>query len=438
MTSLSDSLSRLYRLHAAGIKLGLDTERALLELLGHPEQGLRFVHVAGTNGKGSVCSMLEAVLRCSGLKTGLYTSPHLVRFNERIRINGQCIADEALDRLITEVEQQARALTARPGSTEITFFEFTTALAFECFRRENVEIVVLETGMGGRLDATNVITPLVSVITGVSLEHTDYLGKDLSAIALEKAGIIKPGVPVVIGALTEEILPVIQSLARERHARLVQAGEVVSVRRKSQNLDGQRCRVESAGASYGELFCPLLGRHQLENLGVAVAVLEILRDEYGLPVTERAVKEGIKRVRWPGRCQVLANEPLTVLDGAHNPEGARILNQALRELAGNKPWGLVLGMCADKDVNGFLRAFKGRIKRVWTVPLNTERNLSPAAIAKRAGILGCPVKTAAVSEALREAAAWAKDNGGVVCITGSLYLVGEVLEKRGAIDHLFE
>ncbi|MDP2989144.1 MAG: folylpolyglutamate synthase/dihydrofolate synthase family protein [Kiritimatiellota bacterium] len=436
--TVTESLSRLYRLHAAGIKFGLETERALLERLGHPEQGLGIIHVAGTNGKGSVCSMLEAVLRRSGLKTGLYTSPHLIRFNERIRINGRCISDETLAALIPRVDEQAQATVARPGGQEVTFFEFATALAFECFQQEHVDIVVLETGMGGRLDATNVITPLISVITGVSLEHTDYLGKDLPSIAAEKGGIIKPGRPVVIGPLAEETLPVIQRLAQERQARLIQARDVVSVKRKSQNLDGQQVSVESDSTSYGSLRCPLIGRHQLENMGIAVAALEVLRDECGLKVVPQAVKEGLEQIKWPGRCQVLSKEPVTILDGAHNPEGAHILSQVLHELVKGQPEGLVAGLCADKDLDGFLRALVGRIRRVWAVPLRTERSLPPGTIAAWAEVAGCPVTTASVPDALREASAWAAANRGAVCIAGSLYLAGEVLELSGQTESLFD
>ena len=436
--TVTESLARLYRLHAAGIKFGLETERVLLERLGHPEQGLGIIHVAGTNGKGSVCSILEAVLRRSGLKTGLYTSPHLIRFNERIRINGRCISDEALASLIPRVDQQARGVATRPGGQEVTFFEFTTALAFEFFKREHVDIVVLETGMGGRLDATNVITPLISVITGVSLEHINYLGKDLQSIAAEKGGIIKPGRPVVIGPLAEETLPIIQRLAQERQARLIQARDVVSVKRKSQNLDGQQVSVESDSTSYGSLRCPLIGRHQLENMGIIVAVLEVLRDECGLSVIPMAVKEGLARVRWPGRCQVLSKEPVTILDGAHNPEGAHILSQVLHELVKGQPVGLVAGLCADKDLDGFLRALAGRIQRVWAVPLRNERSLPPAAMAAQAKVAGWPVTTSSVPDALREASAWAAANCGAVCIAGSLYLAGEVLELRGDTDRLFD
>lgn len=436
--TVTEALSRLYRLHAAGIKFGLETEHALLARLGHPEQGLAIIHVAGTNGKGSVCSMLEAVLRRAGLKTGLYTSPHLIRFNERIRINGRCVTDETLASLIPWVDKQAQETTARPGGQEITFFEFTTALAFECFKRERVDVVVLETGMGGRLDATNVITPLVSVITGVSLEHTDYLGKDIPSIAAEKGGIIKPGRPVVIGPLTDEALPVIQRLAQERQARLIRAQDIVSVKRKSQNLDGQQVGVESDSSSYGRLRCPLIGRHQLENMGIAVAALEVLRDECGLPVTPRSVKEGLEIVRWPGRCQVLSKDPVTILDGAHNPEGAHILSQVLHELVKGQPVGLVTGMCGDKDLDGFLRALAGRIRRMWAVPLKTERGLPPEAIAARAHIVECPVAISSVPDALREASAWAVANRGTVCIAGSLYLAGEVLELNGRTENLFD
>ncbi len=437
-STVAESLSRLYRLHAAGIKFGLETEVALLERLGHPERNLAIIHVAGTNGKGSVCSMLESVLRRAGLKTGLYTSPHLIRFNERIRVNGQCIKDETLATLIPLVDEQAKLTAARPGGQEVTFFEFTTALAFEHFKREHVDIVVLETGMGGRLDATNVIVPLISVITGISLEHTHCLGKDLASIAAEKGGIIKPGRPVVVGPLDDESLAVIQRLAQERQARLIQAGDAVAVRRKSQNLDGQQVSIDSESVSYGSFRCPLIGRHQLENMGVAVAVLEVLRDECGVAVTLQAVKEGLERVRWPGRCQVLSKEPVTILDGAHNPEGAQVLSQVLQELVKGQPVGLVTGMCADKDLDGFLQALAGKVRRLWAVPLRTERSRPLDVMAAKSQFFGCPVTTASVPDALREAAAWAVANRGVVCIAGSLYLAGEVLELSGKTDSLFD
>ncbi|MFH1970681.1 MAG: cyanophycin synthetase, partial [Verrucomicrobiota bacterium] len=189
---------------------------------------------------------------------------------------------------------------------------------------------------------------------------------------------------------------------------------------------------------YGGICCPLIGRHQLENMGIAVAALEVLRDEYSLPVAPRAVKEGLEMIRWPGRCQVLSKEPVTILDGAHNPEGAHILSQVLHELVKGQPVGLVAGLCADKDLDGFLRALAGRIRRVWAVPLRTERSLSPVAMVAQAKVVGCPVTTSSVPDALREAAAWAVANRGAVCIAGSLYLAGEVLELSGKAESLFD
>ncbi len=431
--SLSDALERLYRQHTDGIKFGLDTERAILARLGDPQAALACVHVAGTNGKGSVCSLLESVLRAAGLRTGLYTSPHLVRFHERFRMAGQPIPDADLAAWLARVEAAAQAAAGEPGGRPATFFEVATALAFAWFRDRAADLVVLETGMGGRLDATNVVRPLLAVITGISLDHTDHLGRDRAAIAAEKAGIIKPGRPVIVGPLDPESRPVIERVARERDAPLLSAADLVTVRRRRQTLDGQRVAVSSGTTDYGTLTCPLLGRHQLDNLAVAVAAIEVLRDRVGLTIPEAAVAQGVATVSWPARCQVLERHPLTLLDGAHNPEGAVSLAGVLRDLAERRPVALVVGLCADKDADGFLKALGGRIAHAWAVPLRSARGLAPALLAAKAGLLGCPIAAmASVPAALDAAIAWAGARDGVVCIAGSLYLAGEVLEARGA------
>ncbi len=432
--SLTDTLARLYRLQASGIKFGLETTSNILARLGNPEQGLQCIHVAGTNGKGSVCAMLDAVLRAAGLKTALYSSPHLLRFNERIRVNGQCIADAELSALIRRVETCARDTAAQPGGREVTFFEFTTALAFEYFHRQGAEIVVLETGMGGRLDATNVITPLISVITGISLEHTAFLGPDLPSIAREKGGIIKPGIPVIVGPMPDAALAEIRRLALEKRARLVQAEQAVSVRRLSHNLAGQKLKIESTSATYGALTLPLAGAYQVGNTAIAMATLEELAAQSGLELPERAVKAGLASVRWPGRFQVLAQDPPLIIDGAHNPSGAEALAQSLRELLPEQPLGLVLGICADKDLDRFLAPFDGLVKRCWAVPIKSERSRPPAEIAAMAECLGWPVATATLARALETAMVWAKQNRGTVCVTGSLFLAGEALEIKLGTD----
>ncbi len=427
---LAESLARLYRRQTLGVKFDLETIRAILDRLEHPERGLNALHVAGTNGKGSVCAMLDSVLRAAGLKTGLYTSPHLVRFNERIRVNGQCIADADLAPLIRAVDACDREAAARPGGREATFFEFATALAFEHFRRQGVDLAILETGMGGRLDATNVVTPLAAVITGISLEHTAFLGPDLASIAREKGGIIKPGRPAIIGPLPDEAGNEIRRLARENKARVVQADQMVSVKRLSQNLAGQKIKIESAANSYPPLLLPLAGAHQLENTAIAIAALEELAAQSGLDLPARSVKAGLETVRWPGRFQVLSPDPVVIVDGAHNPEGAGALARTIRDLLPGRPLGLVLGMCADKDLDHFLAPFAGLVKRCWAVPLQNERSLKPAEIVSQAGRLGWPTEAAALPPALEAASAWARQNQGAVCVAGSLFLAGETLELK--------
>jgi dihydrofolate synthase / folylpolyglutamate synthase len=434
MKDLKASLEKLYALKTFGIKPGLETEERLLERLGHPERGLAAIHVAGTNGKGSVCAMLDSILRAAGFKVGLYTSPHLVRFNERIRVNGECIADADLAELFEALEPHAAAVAAEQGGREVTFFEFTTALAFEHFRRKGIRLAVIEVGMGGRLDATNVITPLLSVITRISLEHTQYLGRTLAAIAGEKAGIIKPGRPVVCGANPEEADEVFRSAAAERGSDLVRAEDAATVRRVSQRLGGQKVSVATEATPYGTVTLPLLGPHQLENCATAVAAVEALAAASGLAVPPAAVLKGLAAVRWPARLQVLQDTPPVLLDSAHNPDGARVLAGAIKELFRKQPVGLIWGMCDDKDTAGFAAALPRTIKRCWTVPIPTERSVPPEQLALLVRGRGWAVTACALPQALAEAEAWARENGGAVCVAGSLFLAGAVLaEKKIAV-----
>lgn len=431
MKDLTASLDRLYALRTFGIKPGLDTAIALLDRMGNPQHAFAAIHVAGTNGKGSVCAMLDAVLRTTGLKVGLYTSPHLVRFNERIRVDGENIGDAELAALFDDMEAHAAAVRAAPGGREPTFFEFTTALAFEHFRRGGVQVAVIEVGMGGRLDATNVILPLVSVITRIGIEHTRYLGNTLEAIAGEKAGIIKPGRPVVCGATPDEARSTIRGVARERGATFIDAAETVNVRRVSQALSGQKVAVVSQAGDYGTVTVSLLGRHQLENIATAIATLETLSGCSPLAIPAVGIRKGLGQASWPGRLQVLSERPPVLLDGAHNPDGARMLAAALRELFRHQPVGLVWGMCDDKDASGFAKVLGPSVRRCWTVPIATERSLAPDKLALLARSEGWEATVASVPDALRDAVRWAEQTGGAVCIAGSLFLAGEVLSRRG-------
>jgi dihydrofolate synthase/folylpolyglutamate synthase len=429
-TQLQADLARMFMRTGAGIKFDLGPITALLHRLGEPQRALVPIHVAGTNGKGSTCALIESVLRAAGHRTALYTSPHLVRFNERIRVGGAPIHDVELADLFRKVEKADQRLAAETGGREMTFFEFTTALAFEYFRCEGVKICVLETGMGGRLDATNVVTPLLSVITRLDIEHTAFLGKTLPEIAAEKAGIIKSGRPVLCGAMPEEARAVIRRTALERGARFIAVEEAATVVRLRQNWDGQKIKIETASASYPPITIPLLGAHQLENVALAVAALELVRDVSPFGWDEKQLATGLRGVAWPGRCQVLEQQPPTLLDVAHNPNGAVALAATLHELAGKMPVGLVCGLLGDKDAVGFFHALAPRVKKIWAVPLPSERNMPEADLRTAIRSAGLAADYLPLDAALAAARAWATQEHGIVCIAGSLVLAGEVLRLR--------
>lgn len=359
----------------------------------------------------------------------MYTSPHLVRFHERFRIAGREIEDAELADLVEVVDEQANAVAAESGGREITFFEFATAMAFEHFRRSSVRLVILETGLGGRLDATNVVTPLLSVITRIDLDHTQHLGPDIRTIAAEKCGIIKPGRPVVCGAMPLDASDVVRSVARDRSAPFVDAEAIVSIESVSCDLDGQKLRIASQEASYGTCRTPLIGLHQAENVATCIATLEELGRAAGLEIGIQAVREGLAALRWPARFQVLSRDPVVILDGAHNPGGAVVLAASWRRVLKDTPMGLILGRGSDRDDPDYLRAFAGLVKRCWTVPLGRGQGISPPALAAATRAQGWDAKASSLDEALPQAREWAAANQAAVCITGSLYLAGEVLER---------
>jgi len=424
------ALERLYKRQTFGIKPGLDVIAALLKKLGNPERSFGVIHVAGTNGKGSVCAMLDSVLRAAGISTGLYTSPHLVSFNERICVGGKLVGDDDLSKIIEKVENAASGV-ALELKREPTFFECSTAMAFDYFREKAVKLAVVEVGLGGRLDATNVVMPIVSVITRVSLEHTQYLGDSIESIAFEKAGIVKPGRPVVCGATDDKARDVIRRIAKERGSPFFNAAENVSIRVVSGNLSGQKVNVETSNASYGAIKLPFVGLHQVENLSTVITVLEVLGDAAGVLIEPGRVKAGIGEARWKGRFQVLSKDPPLIVDGAHNPDAARVLADALRQVLKGKPVGLVVGMCGDKDVGGFMKSFGSMVKRLWVVPVKSERNMPADKIISSGKIQGWQVDSTSLERAVSAAESWALDAGGAVCITGSLFLAGEMLEMRG-------
>lgn len=427
-------LERLAARRRFGIHPGLETMRAVCAALGNPEREFAVIHIAGTNGKGSVAAICEAALRTMGLPVARYTSPHLVRVNERFVVNGEPVSDEALGRALDAVE----AVCAREG-LEPTFFEALTACAWLVFREAGARVVVCEVGMGGRWDATNTIeAPLVSVITHVALDHCDVLGDTVEAIAAEKAGIVKAGRPVVMGAMEPRAKAVIAAAAARLRAPLHDASEEVRVAVSRRTFHGQTLRCSSPMCDYPSALTRLAGAFQAENAATALCVLERL-GEQGLPVPPKAFTEALRTVSWPGRCQFIAEDPPTFLDGGHNPDALRALREALKSMHVRRRVALVCGFCGDKAVGKALREIAPLVSAAWAVPLSNERGLPAADLAVEIRRAGIPSATPmpSVEAGLESAAAWAQENQGVVLVCGSLFLVGEVLALRGdlgAID----
>jgi dihydrofolate synthase/folylpolyglutamate synthase len=410
----------------------LERVNELLSAVGDPQRRYHAVHVAGTKGKGSTSAMIDAMLRAAGYCSGLYTSPHLHTFRERIRLDGESISEADL---IAVVEELQPVLAARP---EVTVFEIITALAMMYFAEQGVDWGVFEVGMGGRLDATNILRPEVAVITSISLDHVNVLGHTLAAIAGEKAGIIKPGVPVVSAPQRPEALEVVAATAAECGAPLVLAGRDWLWRILSEDLDGQRLDLYRPGheatPEYAEVHLPLLGAHQAENAAVAVAAAEVLR-EGGAEISREAVRRGLETVEWPGRLEILSREPLVVVDGAHNPYSIGRLLEAL-ELFGPRRLLLVFGAGQGHNPGELLTLAAPYAERVWTVQAPHPKAASAAELAAVASEAGCPAEAAPSVGAALQAAVAAATPGHLVLATGSLFVVAAAKEAWAAMNGL--
>ena len=395
----------------------------LLASLDNPHRRFPSVHIAGTKGKGSTAAMTASVLQAAGYRTGLYTSPHLHTFRERIRVDGQPIG---------RAEVVALAERLRPlveGVEGITTFEVMTAMAFLYFVERGVDFAVLEVGLGGRLDATNVVAPLVSVITSLSYDHTHILGHTLAQIAREKAGIIKRRVPVVSAPQPPEAMAVIEQVCREREAELVVVGRDWTWEAGEANLKGQWFKVAGGGGQEASrsFWIPLLGRHQLINATLAVAAVEMLRQR-GVHIPEASLREGLRRVRWPGRLEVLGRRPFLIVDCAHNADSAQKLAAALRELFAYRDLILVFGASADKDIRGMMRALLPLAREVILTRAHHPRAADPGELREEARSLGWE---AAISEDVAGALSQAlelADEDDLVCVTGSTFVVAEARE----------
>ena len=408
-------------LAGAGIRLGLARMREFLGTLGNPQGAFPVLHIGGTNGKGSVAQILGAILLASGRRVGVHTSPHLQTVNERIRFDGVPISDDQLGPVIVRIDRARQAWAAAAQLTDepypLTYFEFTVACVFEALAEANVDVGVIEVGMGGRLDATNVVTPRVAAIVSIGLDHCDELGSDHASIAGEKAGIIKPGVPVVVGPLPADALQVIRSVAAERNAPLHVWG--IDFEAFGSVNDFRY----SGRHTWEGLAVGLLGDHQLINAGVALRVLELS----GMEVTESALRAGLANARHPGRLDWLGAHLL--VDGAHNPPGATTLANYLAALPHDSRRTLVLGGGTDKDIRGVAATLAPVVDRIFTTAGTHERARSAAQIAAECEGLPVPVTAAGpIKDALKAA----RIDDDLVIVAGSLYLVGEVRDLVGA------
>jgi len=405
-----------------GMKPGLERVGAVLRELGDPQRRLRVVHVGGTNGKGSVCAMLASILEEAGYAVGLYTQPHLESYVERFLVNGRPISEGDFAGVVSRVAPAVERAVRR-GSDHPTEFEAGTAAAYLYFAERGVDVLVQEVGLGGRLDATNVVEDAdLVVVTNVQVDHVDQLGSDLASIAREKAGIIKRGRPVVTAAAGVG-LDEVRRRCERLGAPLVHVGTDVRFRVVSVSAHVTVVEVFGSEREYGSLSVPLAGPHQAENAAVAVASCEALAKRgYHLP--DEAIREGLRRARWPGRLELMREEPAVVVDGAHNPDGARALARAVREIYHGRPVILVTGMLADKDVPGTLAELLPLAVRVIATVPSSYRAGDPDVIAAEAGARGIPCEVVrdpreAVGRAVREAGA-----GDLVLVAGSLYLAG--------------
>jgi dihydrofolate synthase/folylpolyglutamate synthase len=410
--------------------LKLDRMRALLGRLGNPQDRLRIVHVAGSKGKGSTAAMLAAVLRRAGHRTGLFTSPHLCRVEERIQIDGQSIRPEELTALLAEV----RAAMEQPGaeSLDATFFEIATAMGFLHFAQRQADAAVVEVGLGGRFDSTNVCRPAVAVITSISFDHTQQLGNRLASIAMEKAGIVKPGRPAISGATVSEAREVIERICRERQAPLRQLGVDFHYEYQPGRVDHgadqkPRLRVVTERQTWPVMELNLLGEHQAANAAVAVACVETLRAE-GWTVPDAAVAEGLAGVQWPARLEVLGRRPLVVLDCAHNVASAQALVETLQTSFPPGRRLLVFASSGDKDLAGIFRVLAPHFAHVFlTRYTGSARSAPPEQLAHllRSGSDVAASTHAAPVEAWQAARAAAGPED-LLCVTGSVFLAGEL------------
>lgn len=407
-------LQKIFNLRGGIIDLRLDRMSQALALFNHPENQFPSLHIAGTNGKGSTAALLHNILRQAGYRTALYTSPHLESFTERIRIGQEEIAQVEVVSLADEIWQRTAA-----ANLPLTFFEFITVMAFVYFARNRVDVAVIEVGLGGRLDATNLVTPLVSLITTISKDHEAYLGPDELSIALEKGGIIKPNIPVVCGRMSEPVVKLLREIAQAVESPAYFLGTAFSFLLKNERL------FDYIGIkqNLSDLAVALRGRHQLANAALALAALELVSKHF--PVSEAALRRGLETVRWPGRLEVMSERPLVILDGAHNPEGVHALADELLGLRKGRKIRLLFATMADKEWQLMVATLANLADEMIFTRVAMERSADPELLAKTIPI---PVPNRVIQDSQTALAALldSAQPDDIVVVAGSLYLLGEV------------
>lgn len=426
----AEAIAKIHSVYPSGKKEGLTNMRAVMTRLGNPQDRLAMVHVAGTNGKGSTCAMLERALREAGYKTGLYTSPYIERYNERIRINGNPIAGEKLARLVERVWPVIES--CREEGLCITEFELGTVLAFMAFAEEKVDAAIIEVGLGGRLDPTNIINPLVSVITNVGMDHMHFLGDTIEEIAMEKAGIMKPDTPVVLGWQTDGVRAVLMDSAKALAIPVIepQAQNVRELRR------GVAFDAAMDGGTIRELTVSLTGRHQAQNAVAALGALSVLKDRGYERITEDVIRRAFADVHWPGRLEYFGD---VILDGAHNEPGVRALCAYMDAWLTKEKTVLLTGMMADKDVSAMTQMLAPRVRCVVTTQPAIPRAMAAQELVAEFEKQGASaLAITAPKAALERAREIAGEDGTVLC-AGSLYLIGEIrtlLRQEKEFEHV--
>ena len=411
------SLDYLYGLEKFGMIFGLNQIERILSVTGNPHKEIQAIHIGGTNGKGSTAAMMSSILQKEGYRVGLYTSPHLIRFTERIKVNGKEIEEKEVAALTEWMKKEIEAAGIAP---RFTFFDFTTAMAFHYFKQKLVDLAVLEVGLGGRLDSTNVVDPLISVITNVAKDHEEHLGKSILKIAGEKAGIIKKGRPLITAATTPQALHLFSKVCREKESPFYRVGkEFRYARAEDGDFD-----YEGLNRKLWSVHLNLKGFHQIINAATAFGAMEVLED-LGYRVSTDAMIDGVREVEWPGRLEMVSSSPGVILDGAHNPAGALVLKESLEKEFQFQHLVLLIGIMKDKDIQSIFQLLAPLADHIILTRPHTDRATPPLLLKK---ILGRSGKKAEIVEDLNEAIVRGLSLVGkedLLCITGSLYTVGE-------------